>query len=155
MNKSPLMNRLLKWGVLTAIAASVLVWPVRALLAGQAHHVFVVSQHLDPAVISTNKGLLDLEGLTAEERREEVIDVYGTALSEEDVLFVDEARIIRPKEVPGLALLPKTKDENPLKMDTVHYLTPRVSIGAAVVALLMLGLLQLLKRRRTVSAQMA
>ena len=144
------MKKLVMGGALLALAVAVLVWPVKAWLASSAKQVVVVSKH-DEATVRVNEATFDPEDLTPQELREEVIAIYGTKLSEEAVLFVDDAKVLRPKQVSDLTLFLKSADENPLKMDTIHWAAPKVSIGAAVVALLLFGVTRLLSRRAATS----
>lgn len=142
------MKKLLTIGAIVALAVAILAWPAKAWLAGIAQDVVVVAKH-DEATVRVNQATFDPEGLSPDALREEVIAIYGTKLSEEAVLFVDEGKIVRPEQVSGLALFLKAADENPLKMDTVNWATPKVSLGAALAALLLFGLRHLVARRRT------
>ena len=140
------MNKLLMVGAIVAVAIAVLVWPARAVLSGQARDVLVVAEH-DPATRNVNEATFDPEGLTPDELRREVVAIYGVPLSQESVLFVDERKMIRPKQLPSLTLLLKSQDENPLKMDTIDWATPKVSIGAALTGVLLWTILRWRRRR--------
>lgn len=152
--KPPLLHRLLKIGGIAALVVAAAVWGVKAYLAGQVTTAIIISPH-DPAAVNVNKGLFAAEsdGATPEERRDLVIGIYGTESGEqEELLFIDETKIIRPVELPELVLMPKGGSENLLQMQTVNLLTPWVSIGAGITGLLMLGLLAFLRKRRNASA---
>ena len=154
-NDTPRLQRLLKFGALMAVAAAVLVWPIQALLASQAETIWFV-QRLDDAAIDVNRQLFDAEGLTGTELRREVMAIYSSRSGDEPerALFLDQARVIRPEEVAGLALY-DIRAGKPLQAQTVAWVARMTSLGAAATALALFALLWFLRRRATSHAAKA
>ncbi len=139
---------LLGIGTILAVALSVLVWPASWVLAGQAQSLQLIAP-FDDATVGVNRFSYEDEPTGKDA---DIIAIYGTRFGEpEQVLFVDEDKVIRPVEKPELALLKKGADENPLQLQTVRFFTRATSIGAAIGAILLFGLRAFLRRRRKVT----
>ncbi|MDJ0522504.1 MAG: hypothetical protein QNJ90_10595 [Planctomycetota bacterium] len=148
------MLKLLKIGAIGALTVAVLVWPALWAITGQAE-TFQAIEPSDAETVLTNQQLFELDPT---DDAEEILAIYGSALGEPTrYLFVDEARVVRPQEKPELRLLQvyKSRDENPLQLQSVALFTRFTSVGAGVTALLLFGLYTFLRRRRGAGARAA
>ncbi len=67
-----------------------------------------------------------------------VAEIYGVpAGAPMELVFVDEAALIRPEEDPSLVLMPVDKQagENPLQLKTVWFVAHRAAIGFGLFSL--------------------
>ena len=147
-----MIARLTGVGAVVACALTAAVYPVASFLARGATEVWLYTPS-DPAVVELNRGLFDLASVDVktEAGRREVMRLYGNPTAEPiRVLFLDEARLVRPAEAPDLVLLPqdKEKGENVLQVQTVFFFAKLTTIGGAIAAGVLLGLWGVLKRRR-------
>ncbi len=137
-------TRVLRIGLIGAIAVAALVWPAAWILDGRAQSLQLIHP-FDEATVGVNRFAYEDEPTGAED---DVLRIYGVPLGKpERVLFVDQADIIRPRENPNLVLLKKAEDENPLKIQTVYFFARLASIGACLGAGALLLLLAIVRRR--------
>ncbi len=134
-------------GAIAALVATLLAFPAGWLASLAAVEVWIVTPH-SPETVGLNQELI-----TAEEAKDprRVLEIYGNPVGEPiRVLFVPRDRIVHPKEMPSLAILPvdKTKGENPLQLQTVWFLARWATAGAAVVGFLLVTVLVIAPRRR-------
>jgi len=123
------------WGAVIALVA----FPVAWVLDAQAVEIQKI-RPLDTAAVTANKLLF--------EPGDDVTEVYGARLGEPvRVLFIDETRILRPKEDPSLVLYP-TGDEFVLQTRWVFYSAKMVALGAGTAALLLAAWAWWVRRRR-------
>ena len=78
----------------------------------------------------------------------DIVAIYGTASGDpERILFADASKILRPAENPSLALYLKRGDDNPVQLQSVHFMARMVSLAAFAGAIGLLLLLAFLRRR--------
>lgn len=81
-----------------------------------------------------------------------VAEIYGVPTdAPKELVFVDEAALIRPTEDPSLVLMPVDKQagENPLQLKTVWFVAHRAAIGFGVLAVAaLLGAFFFTRRRK-------
>lgn len=134
--------RLLKVAIAAALVLAVLS-PVTAWVMDRAYgqDVLPVAQ-ASPEAVRANKALWE-EG-------DSVAEIYGVPGERKlRVVFVDEDRIVTPKEDKRLHLLliDKQKGENPLQVKTLYFVAWRAMAGLLAAALLGLGLFFFLRAR--------
>jgi hypothetical protein len=141
------MLKLIKLGAMGALAVAILVWPALWAVAGQARTL----QAIEPGDAETIQANQQLYELDPTDDANEIMRIYGAPFGDPtQYLFIDESRVLRPKEQPDLALLKvyKSRDENPLQLQSVQLLTRFTSLGAGATGLLLFGLWAFLRRRR-------
>ncbi|HZE95754.1 MAG TPA: hypothetical protein VE981_01890 [Planctomycetota bacterium] len=128
-----------------ALLFAALVYPVAAVLSGQAVEAYVIAGK-DPEAIKIDQQIFEPPKGAAKDSkayRDAVMEIYGSRADEPTrVLFVPAEKFRRPAELPTLVLLPvdKQKGENPLQVKTVYFLAQKTAIGAAGVGALLLAI---------------
>ncbi len=105
--------------------------------------VHLLSAVNDPDTVETNRALyFPDESASADEQARAVIDIYGSnpTLDTERVLLLDDSRVMRPEEMPALALLPagSAGGEYPTQTQSVLYVTQTITLGGFVGAVVLL-----------------
>lgn len=123
---------------LLALITAVLVLAVEWTAKATAVEAYLVSPK-DKTAVELNKATFapDSKDKTSAEYRREVMGIYGSVSDTTDrVLFVPREKFTFPDELPGLVLLPveKARNENPLQLKTVIFVTRPVSYAALFVA---------------------
>ena len=108
-----------------------------------------------PEIVNVNKEMwLPKKGNASDPNfTREVAELYGNPMSEPvEVLFVPESKLIHPKELPSLTLLPvdKSKSENPLQVQTVYFFAKWITIAAGLVGIIILLTLLTTKKQSQV-----
>ncbi|MDX9723527.1 MAG: hypothetical protein RBU37_22455 [Myxococcota bacterium] len=81
---------------------------------------------------------------------EAIVSIYGAPEGEPlRLVFVDEAKLLRPAEDPSLVLLPKAEGEHFLQAQTLFFFARYATLAAGVAALLFGGGFFVLRRRRS------
>jgi hypothetical protein len=83
-----------------------------------------------PDIVETNRSMW--------EKGDPVAPIYGTPVGEPmTILFSEEPRIIVPAEDPSLTLyiVDKSKGQNPLQVQTVHFLAKYAAMASGVLLL--------------------
>jgi hypothetical protein len=146
------MIKLLRIGGLLSVAFAVLVYPAIAGIAATAVEVYLVPAK-DPSLVEQEKILFDPEGMKKDspEYRKAVISIYGLPTEETtSVVFVSDAQLTRPPELPGILILAvdKHKGENPMQTKTLWFFAKYLAGGSAFAGALLLGLSAWLGRRK-------
>jgi hypothetical protein len=151
-----LLQRLLRWAAIGAVATAVLVWPLSWYLASTAMTVYLYLPG-DPATLETNRWEFENEG-KENPTVNDIIAIYGTPSdprgdgTSETIIFPDESRVFHPQERPELALYDNESGSKTWQIETVRYFTPLVSVGAAAAAFLLVLALHVLRKRAAKAA---
>ena len=156
---APLVQRLVKLGLVLALTALVLVWPGVLLVDTLASkEVVMIGSRFGADEVQLNQLDFDPEFVVdasapkatqAAQLREEIASLYGlNPTAPTKVLFVSEADLIQTKEDPALLLLVRAPGDYVLQSQTAFWFAKMVTFGAAGAALLFFGLSSFLRRRR-------
>lgn len=164
--RRPLLERLVRLGLITALIVLILVWPAAL---GVDHlfgkDVITVTElnppdaveffrsEFDPSFVG---GPADTPEQKAEKLREEIASIYGTTpVGPTRFLFVSDDDIIRPAEDKTIALLHKPGDVWRPQAKSLYFFARWTTLGAVGAVVVLFGLLTLLRRRRAATPAVA
>ncbi len=134
--------------LLVAAALAILAYPTAVLLDKVYGQDVVLVSLNDAETQETNRQLFELTvdpgSLKPAELRAQVVAIYGVDPKPgetERVLVFDDARVIRPAELPDLALMQSGADANgdyPYQAQSARYLAGSVTLGGFVAAIVLL-----------------
>ncbi|MDJ0976185.1 MAG: hypothetical protein QNJ98_17120 [Planctomycetota bacterium] len=162
--KAPLVQRLVKLGLVLSLTALVFVWPA-AVLADTltSKEVVMIGSRFGADEVELNQldfdpeFAVDAKAPKAKQEaqlRDEIASIYGlNPTAPTKVLFVSSDDLIQTKEDPSLLLLVRAPGDYVLQSQTVYWFAKMVTYGAAGAALLFFGLLSFLRRRRAVAVE--
>jgi hypothetical protein len=142
-----MLERMLTWCAVAALALAVVVWPVALLLQGGAVEAIPIEKH-DAARIEIQKATFD----PAEADDDlAVAEIYGTppeAAARKRYVWPPAERLIRPEEKEGVVLFDlRTSSGGGLgdwmarmQVKTLWFLARWIAIGAAAVGIVLLAL---------------
>jgi hypothetical protein len=143
--------KLLRLAWLGAFIFASLVYPAVWVLGLTAVEAWEI-EPLDAASVEVNQGLFELDppDANAADYPQQVMKLYGTPRERGSYLFVSKDRLMHPKELPALALLPvrRTEGESPLQLMTVQFFAHWLFGGSALVGLALWGGWSLLRRSK-------
>lgn len=141
------MRKLVGLVLILALVVLTAAYPVAVYLDSRATEVQPY-RPWDQALVDFNKWQF-AEG----DWEDSVVAIYGAAEGTPlRVLFVDEARLLRPSEDRDLVLLAKQPSEHLLQAQTVWFFAKWTAAGALAVVLLSAAGLFALRRRRPVAS---
>jgi hypothetical protein len=145
--------KLLRIAWIGAFACAVLIPAGLAVLSGGAVEAWMVIPH-QREMVDTNKAtwVLDAPPPDSPLYPRKVMDIYGIAQGDAPIrfLFVKEADLLRPEELPSLRILivDQQKGQDFVQLDTVLFTGKWVTGGAFGTGLLLAALWAALRRRR-------
>jgi hypothetical protein len=148
------MQKLLLVGWIGALLFAAAAYPVAGLIASSATEAYLIAAH-DPKRVEGEKELFNFDPPKAPkdspQYRKAVIGIYGTLATDEMTKFVfwPKERYIHPQELPTITLLAKQGNDEPIQLKTVYFLAGRMTVGAAVVGLLLLAAWGFRRTRKT------
>ena len=145
-----MIRKLALIGFVMAVLVAAAAYPIASGMTAGAKRVWLITPHADDAV-NLNKELFAFDHPEFESQPiaadadptskavQEIMRIYGNPTSEPiNVLWVDEAKLIHPTEMPSLTLLPQDKQagDNVLQVQTVWFFASWVAFGAGGAAIL-------------------
>ncbi|HVE39198.1 MAG TPA: hypothetical protein VNM14_04870 [Planctomycetota bacterium] len=148
------MQKLLLVGWIGAFVCAAAAYPVAGLISSSATEAYLIAAH-DPKRVEGEKELFNFDPPKAPkdspQYRKAVIGIYGTLATDEMTKFVfwPKEKYIHPPELPTITLLPKGGNDEPIQLKTVTFMAGRMTVGASVVGLLLLGVWGFRRRKKT------
>ena len=140
-----------------SIAGLVLAYPLAYCLEQVAGREVVRITPGDPALVELNRQTFDPTfevdasapaAKQKEQLRRAIAELYGQNASDPEVLvFLDADRIIEPPEDPSLTLYQVAGEEHPTQAKLLYFIAKFVTIGCAVGAVVLFGLVRWLRGR--------
>jgi hypothetical protein len=148
------MQKLLLIGWVLAFACAFLAYPVLGIISSTAVEAWVIVAR-DPDGVVVEKEMFDPPKSLAKDSpayRKQVLNIYGIPVDEPTkVIFVPKSKFINPPELPSITILPKQKNEDPMQLQLIQFITPRFMFGAAVVGFV-LSITWTILRRKSMKA---
>ncbi len=138
------MRRLVTVLFWVAFAVAILAIPAAKLAASAFGRDATRLQSVnDETQVEVRRATFDDTGLSPEERRTQVIEIYGatSAKTAERYLFVGDGDVIVPAEDPSLTLLrPAGEGAYLVQAKSVDFAARRVALGAALAFVVLLAI---------------
>ena len=141
-----------------SIVGLVLAYPLAYGLEQVAGREVVRITPGDPALVELNRQTfdptyeVDESAPPAKQKRQlrrAIAELYGQNASDPEVLvFLDADRIVEPPEDPSLTLYQVAGEEHPTQAKLLYFIAKFVTIGCAVGALVLFGLMRWLGKER-------
>ena len=130
------MRKALTILAVAALAVAAAAYPAAWAIDRSGGREVVFVEGFDAAQVDVNKELFDDTGLTPEDRRRAVVEIYGSAGAKavpERVVFVKDEDLVVPDEDRTLALL-DTRNRHPVQAKSLYFGASRVVVGALIAA---------------------
>lgn len=144
------MIKLVKAGWIAALAVAALSYPVAALVEATAIEAWRITPH-PPHLIQGKRAEFEFNAIDrkAPEYASEVAGIYGSPVGQPTrFVFVSRDRLMRPREMPELVLLPVEQGKMPVEVVTVRFIRKWALLVSGAAGLVLLPLWALLRRRR-------
>ncbi len=146
------MQKLLLVGWIGAFLCAAGAYPVAGLIGSSSTEAYLIAAH-DPKRVEGERELFNFDPPKAPkdspQYRKAVIGIYGTMAGDEMTRFVfwPKDKYVHPVELPTITLLPKQGNDEPIQLKTVYFMAGRMTVGAAVVGVILLAVWAFRRRK--------